>query len=238
MTDPGRQYSDREMAMILRLATDLEARGRRALPSGSGRTLAEIEDIAAGAGIAPETIRAAAAALREDQQGVLARFLSGPTTFRQERVIPGDLDDAQLRALVDSIRWELATEVGDTTTLPDGVAWRHKTEEGPLTQVEAVSRAGITRLRLLGKYDDPATWVLLGTGFSTAIVAGLGIATLDPSVAGFTAVIGGAGTASWIGARAFWRRWTSRVQRRHTHLMDRLEAQAREMAESPEQAES
>jgi hypothetical protein len=70
MTEHGRRYSDREMAVILRVATEMEAHATPSLrvARSVGRTLSEIESIAADAGIAPEAVRAAATALEADEQ--------------------------------------------------------------------------------------------------------------------------------------------------------------------------
>lgn len=245
MTD-DRRYSDRQMAMILRLATELETRplpgtaGRRA-----GRTLGEIEDIAADAGISTDAIRAAAVALEAEEPGLMARFLDAPTTFRFERTVPRVLTQDELRDLLSTFRWSFGKPGGEEVALGDGVGWRHKTDEGPLTQLDITPRDDHTRIRLLGRYEDPASWIVVAGGAATAVASGVGITLGDPSLLGAFGMIGGFAAASWLGARAWWRRASARVHRKLLATVDGLDGEARRVgattalpAESPHPGDS
>jgi hypothetical protein len=226
----GRRFDDRETALILRLATEIET---RALPAGGGaesaggRSMEEIEAIAAGAGIDVGAVRAAIDALDAEEVSGLARIVGGPTLFQLERTIPGTLSTEDMTELANSACWGLGVDAGEVTSRSDGVRWFHKTPEGPSTEIELSRRHGQTRIRVRAKYDDPAGWTLIGGGITTGVAAGLGIAALDPSLLGIAGIVAGAAGTSWLGARVFWRRTTRRVRRRLAGLMDRLESQGR-----------
>lgn len=227
MTD-DRRYSDRQMAMILRLATELETRrlpgvGRRP----TGRTLAEIEDIAADAGISTDAIRAAAVALETEEPGLMARFLDAPTSFRFERNVPRALTQDELRELLGAFRWSFGRQGGEEVALGDGVGWRHKTDEGPLTQLEITPRDDHTRIRLLGRYEDPASWIVVAGAAATAVASGIGIEIANPPLLGAIGIIGGFAAASWLGARAWWRRTSAKVHRKLLATIDGLEGEVR-----------
>jgi len=160
----------------------------------------------------------------------MARVIGGPTVFQLERAVPGSIPVEEMADLVTSACWSLGLDTGEVTTNPNGVRWYRKTAEGPSTEIELTRRQDQIRIRVRGRYDDPAGWTLIGGGITTGVAAGLAIAVLDPSLVGVTGIIAGAAGASWLGARAFWRRTSRRVRRRLAGLMDRLETQARTAA--------
>ena len=166
-------------------------------------------------------------ALETEELGSLARAVGGPTVFQLERTVPGTIPVEEMADLVNSACWALGVDTGDLTTHPNGVRWYRKSAEGPSTEIDLTRRQDQVRIRVRGRYDDPAGWTLIGGGITTGITAGLAIAALDPSVLGVAGIIGGAAGASWLGARVFWRRTSRRVRQRLAGLMDRLESQAR-----------
>ena len=234
MTGEARKFSERETGVILRLASEIDARD--ALPSGNsrleGRTIEEIEAIAAGAGIRAAAVHSAVAALESNEAGLLARVVGGPTLFRVERMVQKEIAATDLRDLAGSVRWALGVEAGEVVETDETVTWQHKTSEGPLTKIDLQRREGQTRMRLLAKYEDPAAWTLLGGGAATAVVSGLAIAALEPSLPGIAGIILGTATFSLLGARVFWRRFSQRVNRRLNGLMDRLDEQAAALPEA------
>lgn len=98
-------YTDEELALILNRAAELQEGGAR--PSVGRYTLAEIQEIAAGAGIAPSNVAAVAAALRENRQQSSHQFLGAPWRFRSEETIDGELSDEVVAGLIDLARLEL-----------------------------------------------------------------------------------------------------------------------------------
>src|SRR4026207_245156 len=75
-------YTDEELAVILNRAAELQDGGARA--SGGRFTLAEIQEIAAGAGIAASHVATVAASVREDRERNTRGFLGAPWRFRSD----------------------------------------------------------------------------------------------------------------------------------------------------------
>lgn len=229
--EPERRYTERETALILKLAAQLEEFAPADLVP-SGHTIAEIERIATEAGIDPEAVQRAAAALSAEEPGTLERIIGGPTTFQLERTVGGDLDNRELDELVETIRWTLAKS-GDVRELSDGIEWTHKTDEGPLIQAQIATRYGRTRIRLLGRYDDPAHWTLIGAGVAATAASALVWTTLEPSFLLGTGISAGLVGVAWTGTRAFWRLVARRTDRRFRHLLERLTDQTARLTEHP-----
>lgn len=230
MTDSGRRYTDREMAVILRLASEIDTRGTGSVPgypSATGRTIDEIEDIAVDAGIERGAVRAAVAALEQQDEGFLPRLVGGPTLFRFERTVAGELPAHEARELINSVQWTLAGQHGEVNELGETVTWQHKTDEGPFTQVEVTRKAGQTRIRVLAKHENPAAWIVIGTGAATIVGTGLAIAAIDSTLLASVATFIGMAGVNLLGARAIWRRHVATVRRRLHELADKLEQQAR-----------
>ncbi len=156
---PPIRYDERQMALVLKLAAERQARVSTATET-QGYTLEEMERIASEAGISPQAVREAALALQDDDQGVLARLLGGPTSFQFEHELAGGLAPAQVTDLVDTLQW-VSGKQGETHEEGESLTWKHHVEEGPLTLVQIARREGKTRIRLVGRYEDPATWTLI-----------------------------------------------------------------------------
>jgi hypothetical protein len=233
MSEADRRYNDREMAVILRLASEIDARGAESMKADSlmiGRTLGEIEDIAADAGIDPEAVRAAVAALEQRDEGFLSRLVGAPTLFRIERLVAGEVPAGEVRELIRSAEWTLGGKQGEVSESAETVTWHHKTDEGPSTQIEVARRGGQTRIRVLAKHENPAGWTLLGTGVTTIVSTAIVIAAVDPSQVGAIATLVGMAGVNLLGARAIWRRHAAAVQRKLHDVADKIEQQARAIA--------
>ena len=233
MVDETR-YDDRETALILRMAAELDHRptgtgvgGRRP----TGQSLGDIEQIAEEAGIRPESVRRAAAALAAELQPGGSSLMGGPTTFRFERVVPGRLKAADLLEIVQSIGWDTGKS-GKVTELAEGAEWEHKTDEGPLLRVELTARGDETRVRLLGRYEDPAGWVAILGGVSAVGAAIATSVVLDGSAALFFGSLAGCTAAAYWGVRRMWRGISARVDSRLSSLMESVTERARALAEA------
>lgn len=229
MADEPR-YDDRDTALILRMAAELDHRpaesasGHRA----RGQSLSEIERIAEEAGIRPESVRRAATALAAELES-RGSFLGAPTRFRHQRVVPGVLDDDDRGEVFRSLSWETG-KAGEVTYEAGVTRWEHSTEEGPLIRVELDERDDETRIRLLGNWQGPADWTIVGGG---AAAIGAAIATtvgVDGSALVFFGSLAGYSAASWWGTRRVWRRISNRVESRLSSLMDALTDRARSLA--------
>jgi len=96
-----RRYSDEDVHRILSNAVDVDA----AVSAGRGMTLAEIQSIAAEAGLSPAAVAAAAEALdRTPSVPATPRMMGLPVGVAQSVTIPGTIDDAGWRRLVVFLR--------------------------------------------------------------------------------------------------------------------------------------
>ena len=98
-TRPGERYSEQEMALILKRAAELQegADGR-----GVHRSLAEIQDIAAEAGIEPAFVTEAVAELHRPRARI--GWLGAPTRFHEEQKVTRKLTPAEIGGLLDQGR--------------------------------------------------------------------------------------------------------------------------------------
>ena len=123
MTDPPsvRQFSDREVALILKTAAELQ---QRDAPTARGLSLAELEQVAADVGMDPALIRRAVQEL-EVRGGASRhnRFLGGPTEIVVERVASGEVDSASFEDLLAELR-AVSGELGTESTVGRLFGWR------------------------------------------------------------------------------------------------------------------
>ncbi|HEU4642164.1 MAG TPA: hypothetical protein VFS44_06880, partial [Gemmatimonadaceae bacterium] len=104
--EPGvRRYTDREVRLILKSAVELQQRGADGDQPSGGLSLAELEQVAAEAGIDPAVVRRAASAL--DTAGApdgANPFLGGPTEIVVERIVDAPVDAADFEGLLGAVR--------------------------------------------------------------------------------------------------------------------------------------
>lgn len=85
-----RRYTEEELALILNRAAE---RQEGIQPSVPRYTLAEIQEIAAGAGISPEHVTSVAATIRDARAQRRGGVLGAPQSFRFEETIEGEVAD-------------------------------------------------------------------------------------------------------------------------------------------------
>lgn len=113
-------YTDEELALILNRAAELQEGGAR--PGDARYTLAEIQEIAAGAGIAASDVAAVAAGLRDNRERSPHGLLGAPWRFRSEETIDGEVSDDVVGELIDIARRELGLQ-GRITEALGAVEW-------------------------------------------------------------------------------------------------------------------
>jgi hypothetical protein len=93
--DSSRRYSDEEVQRLLRRAADLESQDASLPATREGPTLADLEAIAAEAGLDPILLRQAARELDSDgnrgvpETSTSSRLLGAPLALEVERVVRG-----------------------------------------------------------------------------------------------------------------------------------------------------
>jgi hypothetical protein len=216
MGENERRFSDEEVALILRKATQLDGPGG-ALEAGDGLSLVEIQRIAKEVGIRPEVVARAAALLHVDRPGRADRVLGGPAAYRAEHEVAGEIAREDFGVVVDAIR-RVMGEPGRVSEVLDGLEWR--TGVDPAVTVTIRPRDGHTAIQVLanrglarfGAYALPTMGALIAAGITGAIV--------EPGVAGGIAIMG-----TWIGAalltaRGIWRSGSARFRTKFTALIE------------------
>jgi hypothetical protein len=225
-------YSEKELTLILNRAAELQDGGTR--PADARYTLAEIQEIAAGAGIAPAHVAAVAAGLRESRERGANRVLGAPWRFRSEETIDGEVSDDVVGELIDLARRQLGLQ-GSVTEALGTVEWRGRDSFGA-TYVTVTRRGGRTTIGVLSARTDAAavsgvlgaTAAVLGSvGLGFALVATAGLVAPLAAVAGTVGATGG----SWLSMRATWRRYARRHSERASALSAALVSAARRAVE-------
>lgn len=224
-------YTEEELALILKRAAELQEGG--AQPSNARYTLAEIQEIAAGAGIAASDVAAVAAGLRDNRERSAHPLLGAPWRFRCDEMIDGEVSDDVVGELIDLARRELGVQ-GRVTEALGTVEWNGRDAFGS-THVTVTRRAGRTMIGVLSARTD-AVAVAGVLGVTGAVVAsvGLGIALATAGlVAPLAAVAGtiGATGSSWLSTRITWRLYARRYAERATGLSASLISASRRAVE-------
>jgi serine/threonine-protein kinase len=236
-----RRYDDADIREIVRRAAEAEATS----PTASGAmTIGGVERLAADVGIPAELVRSAARSLdaRATPSAPPAEapkqnwFLGAPTRLVYERIVDGEVPDAEFPLMVDEIR-RLLRNVGQVSQLGRSFAWTMVRTGGGTRSVEVVVtvRGGSTRITVQEPLGN-----LIG-GIFGGIGGGMGGGGLGP-ILGVTLDalhLGGGAVAVliplWLAttfatARTFYYYAVRRRSRALGELADRLEALARELA--------
>lgn len=222
-----RRYTEEELALILNRAAERQEGVQSSAPR---YTLADIQEIAAGAGITPEHVASVAAALHDERAPRGGRVLGAPQRFRFEESIDGEVADDVIGELFDVARRALGQQ-GQVTEALGTVEWKARDAFG-WSYVTVARRAGRTTIAVLSTRTDSA--MLAGTigglgaffgsvGVAAALVGTVGLAAPLAVAAGMGIATGG----SWASVRATWRRYAKRVVSRTEALGAALIAAAR-----------
>jgi hypothetical protein len=240
-----RRYSGGEVQEIVKRATEIEA---SAPTGGAGAmTIGGVEALAGEVGIAPDVVRAAARALTPDRGVGFALepprrnpWIDGPTALAYERVVEGELPDADWQVLVDEIR-HVMKNAGQVSQFGRSFSWVAARGVGVRRDLEiAVSvRGGQTRITIQEGLSQLVGAVYGGIG------GGMGGGGMGPIAAILGGALNVAATALlviipvWLAttyatARAVYRRATNRRARELEGLADRLAELVGELVPHPE----
>jgi hypothetical protein len=226
-----RRYTEEELALILNRAAERQ----EGVQSGAPRyTLAEIQEIAAGAGIAPEHVASVAVALKDARAPRGDGLLGAPDRFRFEDSVDGEVADDVIGELFDLVRRTLGVQ-GEVAEALGTLEWKGQDPFG-WNYVSVARRGGRTTISVLTARSDAAVAMVTFAGMGA--VFGSGGLTMalgsTPGIAEPLAVIAGIGlgtTGMWAALRATWRRYTRRVVARTESLGSALVAAARQAVE-------
>jgi hypothetical protein len=213
---PDRRYSEREFALILKHASELQEGLNTAAPHGEF-TLEEIQSIAAAAGIDAQNVLEAARALpmREVDTGVL----HGPASrFEFSEYLPGEIGPGGIEDIIDAARTETG-EDGRVTQVLDSVEWRAHDAYGTLVVV--TRRSGRARLKVIvdgsaRQNSIYALGVMVGAFGFMLVGTALNLGTL-PALLTFAA--GGIAT-TYAAVRLTWRATARRLEERGRRLFE------------------
>lgn len=147
----NRLYNEHEISAVLKRAAELQ---RTEGPiDTSGLSLAELEQIAADVGIDPAFIKTAAMELDEGRPDEAFHFWGGPTSVELERIVEGEMSEAQWEEVVAEIRhvYEVA---GETGQLGRTLQWVHRDQTGERAHVTLTPTGGQTRIRIFYRMTD------------------------------------------------------------------------------------
>lgn len=222
-----RRYSDEEVALILREAS--EATDGGAAGRAHGLSLTQLKEIAAEVGLDPSQVESAANRLVHHRAGGKVPFFGTPVTPEFEREIPGELSEEDLAELVTTIRKVLGRR-GVTGTELGSFEWKAGDAMGG-RYVSVRPRDGSTRLRVFANFrDGVGIWGMLGgMGMTTAFAVLLTAFGAKELVGAGVLPIGA--LLSVLPIRQLWRWRYRREEDALADLTEALDSQIRALAE-------
>ncbi len=240
---PARRYSDREVRRLLQQAAEIQKKetGHDYGDDGGGLTLADLQEIAAEAGIHPRFLQQAAASIDSPKATGLGPMLAGSAlNISVERNVPGELGEEEFeRAIVDI--QHAFKEPGTASMVGRTLMWKTEaTDTQRALQVTVSSRSGETHIRAAeqlkvlaaGLYIGVVGGVGTGVGFGVGLPVGLSVLASPLFAALFpVGIIGGL----YAGMRAVLKRTAARRRRELERTADRIAGYAR-ISASPQDA--
>jgi len=226
-----RRYTEEELALILNRAAERQEGVQASVPR---YTLADIQEIAAGAGIAPDHVASVAASLGDARAPRGGGVLGAPHRFRFEESIEGEIADDVIGELFDVVRRALGLQ-GEVTEALGTVEWKGQDAFG-WSYVTVARRGGRTTISVLSTRTDAVATVATvgGVGaFFGSLALGSAAVSLVSAAAPVAAAagIGVAMSGAWVATRAVWRRYARGVVGRTEALGSALVAAARSAVE-------
>lgn len=228
-----RRYGEQEIGRILKRATELQHLEPSA-PAAGGVTLAELEEIAAEAGIDPRYLRRAAVEVDSGlhDTSIWTRVVGDELLLVRELTLPGELGEGGFERIVAAIQSK-TSEHGQPSLLGRTLTWRAETASKTRTiQVVVTSRDGHTQLRLEENLTQLATGLFAGTtsGFGLGLGLGVGVpigaGVLGSALFAVAAPLG-AVAISFVASRAIYRTIVRSRSRRIAALFDAIVEEAR-----------
>jgi len=223
--DQGRLYSDKEIALILRKATDLQQEAGSA--AGEGLSLPVLVDIAKEIGVDSEFVEKAALAV-DSRSAARTALWGGPTAYDATLSSSRQLSRDDLLQLIDVIRGSTQHQ-GSVQDVLGSLEWKTSGQVSELA-VTATARDQGTSIRIIGNRGAAAamTW---GFSVSGGLFAGMITgAILDPAtVLAGIGIIATAGVAGLGVGRSLWARSTRKFQQRFLKLRDELSRHVKEV---------
>ncbi|MDE2982054.1 MAG: hypothetical protein OXU74_12755 [Gemmatimonadota bacterium] len=175
---PVRRYGDKEVRRLLQRAAELQKQEsvREYADDGGGLTLADLQEVAAEAGIHPRYIQQAAAGIDgSGPSGLVARLAGTELTITVERVVPGELLDEGFEQAIMEIQRAFSGS-GNPSMVGRTLMWKSDTMDHQSSlQVTVSSRRGETRIRAEERLHGTAAAAHLGLVVGAGMGVGLGV---------------------------------------------------------------
>lgn len=237
MPNDAKRYSDREAALIIKAALDLEMKERRA--GSGGLLLSEIEEIARETGISVDHVRLAVDKVLDRGKGSAARlWLGSETSFERRKTVPRALTQEELERLDQSL--PALTDLSESSIVSgETLTWKRSLVKSvfdgfPLrlsvkqardgTEITASANLGSMAIALFAV--SGGLGVIAGVKLSLAamLLAGIGSIGL-PLSAAILAIGGLAGLGSaWLLARLAFRSFVRRSREKVAGIVERIKA--------------
>jgi hypothetical protein len=233
-----RMYSDSEVRTIVQHASEMQVEH----PTEEGAlSIGAVQQIAAQVGISPDRVRQAARGLEKPDTTAPARvFLGAPTTIRIERLVDGEVAEAEFATLVEEIRTTLR-DVGHVSTLGRSLTWSTaRTGQGAGgrdVHITVTPRDGRTRILIderLGNFAGGIFGGIVGGGggggggAAVGILAGSLQMPIAAAVGGIIAVGG-----SYVLARVIFQKTVTKRSRELYTLVERMAEHISRSARAP-----
>jgi hypothetical protein len=227
-----RLYDEKDVARLLKRATELQREDPVQALGSAGMSLAELEEIAAEAGIDPRHLRRAADELDTPEMAGMERVLGERHTLVFEDVVPGEIPEASFVDLVGAVQ-EAAGDLGQPSLIGRALTWRSETPgKSRILVVTVASRNGVTRIRVEERLHQFASGLFAGTtagvGVGLGVGAGVPLGAVMGSIAFSVAFPLGMVGLSYIGCRAIYRSVVGRRRKVLANVLERLSAAARD----------
>jgi hypothetical protein len=231
----GRRFSDREVALILKRATELQTSDTGETEVGAGgMSLDDLQDIAREAGIDPRLVARAAGEVDAPPDRREASPLAGaPLELSLERTVEGEVPEDEFEVLLEQIRRTFG-EPGQVATVGRSLTWSSSWQMmgygrravGRMAYVSISVRHGVTTVRIEEQMKGLARQLFGGImgglgGGSGGIFMGIGAGIFQSIGAAFGLWGMGIG-ASYLLARHLFGRSVRRREREMHELMNRL----------------
>lgn len=237
---PRPRYSAEQVQEIVGRAAQLEA----TTPTQTGAmTLGGVESLGAEVGIAADRIREAAAWVRRPESNMPARldgtgrnrWLNGPLRIAFERVIEGELPEAEYATLVDEIR-SILKAGGQVSQLGRSFTWSPTRSEYLKRDLEIIVtvRGGRTRITIIENLTALAGSIfggigggLGGGGMAPVIGITMGALSLNPLF--LLGLIPAWLSGVYVTARSVYRKQSGKRVHELEHLADHLARLTRDL---------
>lgn len=218
--NPNRHYTEKEVGILLKRATELQ----EATDDGSegGLSLDEVKQIASEIGIDFYHLNTAANELELFQDSVeQSRLWGGPFLIEKKYIIGSGITEAQWERMVEAIR-ELTGSEGTVSSFGTAVEWSRSIPDIERLQVTVSRGENRSSINIRERYKSGALFayfftVLLSLGGGLGIALGLDVSLLAGGI-----IVGGTATGMLSSLRIALGAVRRKQQKKIKRIMDRL----------------